>query len=194
MKVLETPLKGCFVVENQMLGDARGYFFEGFNHQKFAAATGWHGQFVQDNQSESAQNVVRGMHLQLGRYGQAKLVRVLKGRVLDVALDLRPASPTFGQHFAIELADDNRHQLFIPREFAHGFSVLSDTATFFYKCDNYYYKESELGIAPYDAQLGIDWKIAERNAILSAKDQVAQSWAEALPKLKAQAAESSTSY
>jgi dTDP-4-dehydrorhamnose 3,5-epimerase len=184
MKVIPTPLSGCLVIENTIISDTRGYFLEGFNQAKFAAATGWQGQFVQDNQSQSNANVVRGIHLQLGQHGQAKLVRVLHGRVLDVALDLRPDSPTFGQHFSIELSDDNARQLLIPRGFAHGFSVLSPSATFFYKCDNYYHKDSELGIDPYDPQLGIDWQISKQDAILSAKDQVAQSWQQALAKLQ----------
>ncbi|TAD81821.1 MAG: dTDP-4-dehydrorhamnose 3,5-epimerase [Bacteroidetes bacterium] len=180
MKAIETPLSGCWIIQNSLVADERGYFFESFNHQKFADATGWTGQFVQDNESQSSANVVRGMHLQLGQHAQAKLVRVLHGRVLDVALDLRPHSPTFGQHFAIELSDDNARQLFVPRGFAHGFSVLSPSATFFYKCDNYYNKNSELGIHPYDSQLGINWQVSRENAILSAKDAVAQSWQQAL--------------
>ena len=183
MNAIETPLSGCWIIENSLVADPRGYFFEGYNQQKFAKATGWQGQFVQDNQSQSNANVVRGMHLQLGEYGQAKLVRVLHGRVLDVALDLRPDSPTFGQHFSIELSDDNARQLFIPRGFGHGFSVLSPSATFFYKCDNYYHKDSELGIDPYDPELSIDWQVRKEDAILSAKDQVAHSWQKALTTL-----------
>lgn len=131
---------------------------------------------MQDNQSESSYGVVRGLHFQKGDHSQAKLVRVLKGSVLDVAVDLRPDSPSFGKSFSLLLTDENKEQLFIPRGFAHGFSVLSPTATFFYKCDNYYNKASEGGIHPYDKELNIDWKIAMEDAVLSAKDAEAPGW------------------
>ncbi|HMP92980.1 MAG TPA: dTDP-4-dehydrorhamnose 3,5-epimerase [Phnomibacter sp.] len=176
MKVIETPLKDCYIIENTLFGDSRGYFFESFNQQRFAALTGWQGSFVQDNQSHSSYGVVRGLHFQQGQWAQAKLVRVLHGRVLDVAVDIRPDSPSFGQSFAIELADDNRYQLFIPRGFAHGFSVLSPSATFFYKCDNQYNKASEAGFHPYDPTLNINWQIPRHQALLSEKDQQAMSW------------------
>lgn len=176
MEIIETPLKDCFIVKNTLFGDHRGYFFESFNHRKFSELTGWEGQFVQDNQSSSAFGVVRGLHFQRGEHAQAKLVRVLQGKVLDVAVDLRPHSPSFGKSFSIELSDDNAFQLFVPRGFAHGFSVLSETATFFYKCDNYYHKASEGGIHPFDETLAIDWKIDPGTAMLSEKDRLAASW------------------
>jgi dTDP-4-dehydrorhamnose 3,5-epimerase len=176
MEIIETPLKDCYIIRNTIIGDSRGYFFESFNQQKFSERTGWNGQFVQDNQSESVFGVVRGLHFQKGEWAQAKLVRVLKGRVLDVAVDLRPQSPSFGRSFAVELSDNNECQFFVPRGFAHGFSVLSESATFFYKCDNYYNKASEGGIHPFDADLAIDWKIPEAQAILSEKDRSAAGW------------------
>ncbi len=174
MELIETPLKDCWLIKNSIYPDERGYFLESFNHKKFSALTGWQGAFVQDNQSASCYGVVRGLHFQMGEYAQAKLVRVLQGTVVDVAVDLRPNSPSFGKSFAVELSDNNEFQLFVPRGFAHGFSVLSERATFFYKCDNYYFKPSENGIHPYDTTLNIDWKIAREAAILSAKDQTAQ--------------------
>ena len=133
---------------------------------------------MQDNQSESSYGVVRGLHFQKGEHAQAKLVRVIKGSVLDVAVDLRPDSPSFGKSFSIVLTDENKDQLFIPRGFAHGFSVLSPIATFFYKCDNYYHKASEGGIHPYDPELNIDWKIASPDAVLSLKDAEASNWSD----------------
>jgi dTDP-4-dehydrorhamnose 3,5-epimerase len=184
MQVIPTPLRDCFIIKNTIIGDSRGYFFESFNQQKFSEITGWQGTFVQDNQSESGYGVVRGLHFQQGDWAQAKLVRVLKGRVLDVALDIRPDSPTFGQSFALELSDDNEYQFFLPRGFAHGFSVLSESATFFYKCDNFYNKDSENGIYPYDADLAIDWKVPLKEALLSDKDKNAGSWEELKSKLR----------
>lgn len=183
MEIIETPLKDCFIIRNSIFGDQRGYFFESFNHRRFSELTGWEGQFVQDNQSSSACGVVRGLHFQRGEHAQAKLVRVLQGRVLDVAVDLRPHSPSFGKSFSIELSDDNACQLFVPRGFAHGFSVLSETATFFYKCDNYYHKASEGGIHPFDETLAIDWMIEPGKAVLSEKDRLAGSWNELLQQL-----------
>jgi dTDP-4-dehydrorhamnose 3,5-epimerase len=176
MEIIQTPLKDCFLIKNTIFHDGRGYFFESFNHQKFADATGWKGQFVQDNQSMSGYGVVRGLHFQHGEHAQAKLVRVLQGKVLDVVVDLRPDSPSFGQSYAWELSEDNQYQLFVPRGFGHGFSVLSPTATFFYKCDNYYNKASEGGIFPFDKDLAIDWRIPESEALLSEKDKNATSW------------------
>jgi dTDP-4-dehydrorhamnose 3,5-epimerase len=176
MEIIDTPLKDCYIIRNRIFHDGRGYFFESFNQQKFSELTGWQHSFVQDNQSESTYGVVRGLHFQRGEHAQAKLVRVVKGRVLDVAVDLRPESPSFGKSFSIELSDDNKEQLFIPRGFAHGFSVLSEVATFFYKCDNFYNKASEGAIHPYDPDLKIDWKIDESAASLSAKDIAAGSW------------------
>ena len=184
MQLIETPLKDCYIIQNNIFTDDRGYFFESFNHKKFSQVTGWEGHFVQDNQSESTYGVVRGLHFQVGDSAQAKLVRVLKGTVLDVALDIRVESPTFGQSFAVELSDQNEAQLFIPRGFAHGFSVISPTATFFYKCDNYYNKVSEAGINPFDKDLGIDWKIPVEKALLSEKDVNSPGWAEFLATLQ----------
>jgi dTDP-4-dehydrorhamnose 3,5-epimerase len=183
MQVIPTPLRDCFIIKNTIIGDSRGYFFESFNQQKFSDLPGWQGTFVQDNQSESGYGVVRGLHFQQGEWAQAKLVRVLKGKVLDVALDIRPQSPTFGQSFSVELSDDNEYQFFLPRGFAHGFSVLSESATFFYKCDNFYNKASESGIYPYDADLAIDWKVPLEDALLSDKDKNAGKWEELKTRL-----------
>ena len=170
MKVTETKLKGCFIVEPTVFGDHRGYFFESFNQKLFAQKTGLDVHFVQDNQSLSNRGVLRGLHFQQGDYAQAKLVRVVKGRVLDVAVDLRKDSDTYGQHVALELSEKNRIQLFVPRGFAHGFSVLEDQTIFSYKCDNYYNKESEGGIMYNDSDLNIDWKLSDSEILLSEKD------------------------
>ncbi len=171
MIIKETFLKGCFVIKPKVLKDERGYFFESFNKNTFMSLTGVKTNFVQDNQSYSQKGTIRGLHLQKGDYAQAKLVRVLKGVILDVAVDLRRDSPTFGEHFSIELSENNKKQLFIPRGFGHGFSVLSETAEFFYKCDNYYNKESEAGIIYNDKTLKIDWKINSDDIIVSKKDE-----------------------
>ncbi len=177
MTVKETKLQGCFILEPKIFKDERGYFFESFNADLFEKAIGRKVHFVQDNQSFSIYGVIRALHYQVGQHAQAKLVRVLSGRVLDVAVDLRADSPTFGQHVSVELSGTNQKQLFIPRGFAHGFSVLSDSAIFFYKCDNYYKKEAEGGIVYDDKELNIDWIIPKSHAILSEKDAV-------LPALK----------
>ncbi|KGK30408.1 dTDP-4-dehydrorhamnose 3,5-epimerase [Cellulophaga sp. HaHa_2_95] len=169
MIVKETYLKGCFVIEPKVFEDDRGYFFESFNENTFEELIG-KVHFVQDNQSFSSKGVVRAIHYQIGDHSQAKLVRVLKGVVLDVAVDLRKNSPTFGKHFSIELSEDNKKQLFIPRGFGHGFSVLSETAEFFYKCDNFYNKESEGGIIYNDKSLNIDWKVNHDDLNVSTKD------------------------
>lgn len=171
MKVTETFLKGCFIIEPQIFSDERGYFFESFNAEKFNSSIGQKINFVQDNQSFSNRGVIRAIHYQTGEFAQAKLVRVLSGRVLDVAVDLRKESPTFGKHFSIELSVENKKQLFIPRGFGHGFSVLSDTAEFFYKCDNYYNKASEGGIIYNDVTLNIDWRLKEEEIQVSEKDE-----------------------
>lgn len=176
MEIIETTIQGCFLIKNRLFSDPRGCFFESFNHRRFSEATGWEGQFVQDNQSESSYGVVRGLHFQEGAMAQAKLVRVLYGKVLDVAVDLRADSSTFGKVYSAELSDDNAYQLFVPRGCAHGFSVLSERALFFYKCDNYYDKPSERGIHPYDTSLAIDWKIPEEKALLSEKDMLQPDW------------------
>ncbi len=170
MKVVETKLKGCFLIEPGVFADDRGYFFESFNERDFQKAIGAPVRFVQDNQSFSKKGVIRALHYQVGAFAQAKLVRVLQGRVLDVAVDLRHGSPTFGQHISVELSSGNKKQLFIPRGFAHGFAVLSDSAEFFYKCDNYYNAASEGGIRYDDPDLNIDWQVPEGQRILSEKD------------------------
>ena len=170
MKVEETKLKDCFIIKDTLFNDSRGYFFESFNQQKFNQLTDLNVEFVQDNQSKSTKGVLRGLHFQFGTHSQAKLVRVLEGKVLDVAVDIRPNSKTFGEHVAIELTAENKTQLFVPRGFAHGFVVLSDTATFFYKCDNYYHKLSEGGILYNDPQLAINWQLPLEDLLLSDKD------------------------
>lgn len=170
MQVENTLLEGCFIIHDTFFGDPRGYFFESFNRNTFLEKTGVAVDFVQDNQSSSQRGVLRGLHFQHGEYAQAKLVRVLKGAVLDIAVDLRKASKTFGQHVAVELTEDSRTQFFVPRGFAHGFVVLSEEAVFFYKCDNYYYKAAEGGVIYNDAELGIDWKIPQNEVLLSEKD------------------------
>jgi len=178
MKVTETKLQGCYILEPTKYGDSRGYFFESFNEKTFNELTGTDTHFVQDNQSFSSKGVLRGLHAQGGDYAQAKLVRVIQGRVIDVAVDVRSDSPTFGEHIVIELSDENNLQLFIPRGFLHGFVVLSESATFFYKCDNFYNKDSECGVHPLDKDLAVDWQIVEEEMILSDKDKQALSFRE----------------
>ena len=178
MKVKSTPLKNCYIIEPAVFEDDRGYFYEKFNEQKFEQLIGMNGHFVQDNVSKSSYGVLRGLHLQKGDMAQAKLVSCLEGRVWDVAVDLREDSPTFGQWFGAELSAENRLQFYIPRGFAHGFSVLSPTAVFAYKCDNFYNKESEGGIIWNDAELGIDWKLPTSDIILSEKDKVQKTFQE----------------
>lgn len=182
MKATETHIKGCFILEPTIFKDERGYFFESFNESKLEQILGYKPQFVQDNQSKSAFGVVRGLHMQTGDSSQAKLVRVLEGTVLDVVVDARKDSETFGESFSIELSADNNKQLFIPRGFLHGFSVLSKEAVFFYKCDNLYNKESESGINPLDKSLNIDWKIAEAQMTLSEKDKKAPEFSQLFNK------------
>jgi dTDP-4-dehydrorhamnose 3,5-epimerase len=171
MKIEQTKLKDCYIIHDTVFKDDRGYFFESFNAKKFSELTGANAQFVQDNQSSSTRGVLRGLHMQTGEHAQSKLVRVLEGSVLDVAVDLRKSSPTFGNYFAIELTAENQKQLYIPRSFAHGFVVLSDKAVFFYKCDNFYNKESELGLMYDDPELNINWQLPKNELILSDKDQ-----------------------
>lgn len=171
MKFSETKLKGCYIVEPKIIGDERGSFMESFNEKTFSDGIGQQVHFVQDNQSFSIKGVLRGLHYQTGEHAQAKLVRVLHGKVLDVAVDLRPDSPTYGQYESILLTGDNHVQFFIPRGFAHGFLVLSETATFFYKCDNFYNKESEGGIIYNDQTVNIDWEFPIEDLIISEKDQ-----------------------
>lgn len=172
MHIEETKLKGCFIIEPKIFGDDRGYFFESFKQEHFEKAIGYKVNFIQDNQSLSSYGVLRGLHFQSGEYAQAKLVRVLKGSVLDVAVDIRPRSPTFGQHVAIELSEENKKQLFVPRGFAHGFIVLSETAEFFYKVDNIYEPTQEGGIIFSDEDIAIDWKVPLASIKLSDKDKV----------------------
>jgi len=172
MNFIKTAIDGVIIVEPKIFQDARGYFFESYNEATFVQ-NGITNRFVQDNQSKSSYGVIRGLHCQLGEHAQAKLVRVLQGKVLDVAVDIRKDSPTFGKHVAVELSDENQRQLFIPRGFLHGFSVLSETAVFAYKCDNFYCKEAEFGIRYDDAEIGIDWKIPTDKIITSEKDRLA---------------------
>ncbi|MBR5103901.1 MAG: dTDP-4-dehydrorhamnose 3,5-epimerase [Bacteroidales bacterium] len=171
MKIKETHIPGLLVIEPDVYGDSRGYFFESFSARKFEEVTGVKTEFVQDNESRSSYGVVRGLHMQLPPRSQAKLVRVVEGRVLDVAVDLRKDSPTFGQHFSIELSGENHLQLFIPKGFAHGFSVLSESVVFQYKCDEYYAPETEAAIAWNDPDLNIDWKVPADDVVLSPKDK-----------------------
>ncbi len=178
MRIEQTPLKDCFIIHEKVHGDARGYFIETFNQRDFTAASGLDIQFVQDNQSRSSKGVLRGLHMQRGSSAQAKLVRVLAGSVLDVAVDLRKGSPSFGQHFTIELTAENHKQFFVPAGFAHGFVVLSESATFFYKVDKFYEPGNEVGIMYNDTDLKIDWKLADNELILSDKDKVLGSFAE----------------
>lgn len=170
MIATETKLKDCFIIEPRVFQDDRGYFFESFNQESFNKLIGKSVNFVQDNESFSSRGVIRGLHFQKGEFAQAKLVRVVKGAVLDVAVDIRKESPTFGQYISVELTEENKKQLFVPRGFAHGFSVLSEAAIFSYKCDNFYNKESEAGILYNDPSLNIDWKIKLEEAQLSDKD------------------------
>ncbi|WP_299315613.1 dTDP-4-dehydrorhamnose 3,5-epimerase [uncultured Aquimarina sp.] len=170
MQIEKTFIKGCFILKPRIFKDERGSFFESFNQKAFYELIGLNIDFVQDNQSISTRGVLRGLHFQKGEYAQAKLVRVTKGNVLDVAVDLRKDSVTYGKHFSIELNDKNDYQLFVPRGFAHGFIVLSDEAIFNYKCDNYYHKESESGVIYNDSELKIDWKLNHNEIKLSNKD------------------------
>ncbi len=170
MNLYPTPLNGCIVLTPIIFPDHRGCFFEPYNKDVFDEALGYEVNFVQDNESFSTKGTLRGLHFQKGNYAQAKLIRVVQGSVLDVAVDLRENSPTFGKHFSIELSSENKKQLFIPRGFAHGFVVLSDTAIFSYKCDNYYHKASERGIIYNDPTLNIDWKLPMDQLKLSKKD------------------------
>lgn len=172
MEIQETGLKDCIIIKPRVFEDSRGYFFESFNSKSFEEQTGLSGKFVQDNQSYSSYGVIRGLHNQRGEFAQAKLVRVLKGEVLDVAVDARPGSPTYGKHISVKLSAENKLQLYVPRGFLHGFSVLSETAEFFYKCDNFYNKESEMGVIYNDPQLNIDWLVPADKQEVSDKDLI----------------------
>lgn len=178
MNFIKTQIDGVAIIEPKIFGDNRGYFFESYSRREFEAA-GIACNFVQDNQSSSGRNTLRGLHCQLGEHAQAKLVRVLSGRVLDVAVDFRKNSPTFGKHVAVELSAENKRQLFIPRGFLHGFSVLSDHAEFFYKCDNFWNRDSEFGVRFDDPDLAIDWRIPIADAVLSDKDKLHGSFKDA---------------
>ncbi|XLS29265.1 dTDP-4-dehydrorhamnose 3,5-epimerase [Flavobacteriaceae bacterium M23B6Z8] len=171
MKARETYLDGCFVIEPNIFYDQRGYFYESFQVKKFQELTGWNLSFVQDNVSVSKRGVLRGLHFQKGVHSQAKLISVLKGAVLDVVVDIRAGSETFGKHFKIILDDQNKLHLFIPKGFAHGFVSLSEETIFSYKCDAYYNKEAESGIIYNDESLAIDWEFPEKELIISEKDQ-----------------------
>ena len=178
MKITPTPLNDCYLIEPTIFEDERGYFYEKFNEKKFQEFTGISGHFVQDNISKSCYGVLRGIHLQKGEQAQAKLVSCLEGAVWDIAVDLRRNSSTFGKWFGVELNAENKKQLYIPRGFGHGFSVLSTTAIFSYKCDNYYNKESEGGLLWNDEVVNIDWKLPENDIILSDKDKIQAPFAE----------------
>ena len=180
MNFTPTNLDGCYIIEPKVINDERGYFMESFNKKTFQQGVQQEVQFVQDNQSFSTQGVLRGLHYQRGEHSQAKLVRVLSGEVLDVAVDIRPESPTYGQYFSVILSEVNCKQLFVPRGFAHGFLVLSKSAIFFYKCDNYYDKASEGGIIYNDESLSIDWHLDKQKLIISEKDQQLPSFSKAL--------------
>jgi dTDP-4-dehydrorhamnose 3,5-epimerase len=169
MEAIRTEIDGVYIIEPKIFEDSRGYFFESYNDLEFLNKVKFV-DFVQDNESKSSYGVMRGLHFQAPPYDQSKLVRCVRGKVLDVALDIREGSPTYGKHVAVELSEDNHRQLFIPRGFAHGFVVLSDTAIFQYKCDDFYHPESDGGINILDESLGIDWKIPMDKAILSEKD------------------------
>ena len=174
INVIKTEIDGVVIIEPKVFGDARGYFFESFSERDFNEAMTpifGHGiKFVQDNESMSSYGVMRGLHFQTMPYTQSKLVRCVKGAVLDVAVDIRKGSPTYGQHVAVELTEDNHRQFFVPRGFAHGFAVLSETAVFQYKCDNFYAPANDGGVSIVDDSLGIDWRIPVENALLSEKD------------------------
>ena len=169
MEVIKTNIEGVVIIKPRIFTDERGYFFESFSERDFNEQVRPI-KFVQDNESKSSYGVLRGLHFQKAPYTQSKLVRVIKGAVLDIAVDIRKGSPTFGQHVAVELTEENHLQLFIPRGFAHGFSVLSPEAIFQYKCDNFYHPETDGGISILDKSLGIDWRIPTDKAILSEKD------------------------
>lgn len=177
----ETPLKDCYLITPKIFEDARGYFYESFNKRVFEAHTGISVNFVQDNQSKSSKGVLRGLHFQTGNHAQAKLVSVVKGSVLDVCVDLRQDSETFGMHFSTLLSGTNKKQLFVPRGFAHGFLVLENDTIFAYKCDNFYNKEAELGMLYNDQNLNIDWGMATNKLIISEKDKKLPTFKELFP-------------
>lgn len=170
MDIIKTAIDGVLIIEPKVFGDSRGYFFESFNAREFAEKTGMNINFVQDNESMSTYGVMRGLHFQRPPYTQSKLVRCVRGAVLDVAVDIRKGSPTYGQHVAVELSEENKREFFVPRGFAHGFAVLTENAVFQYKCDNFYAPQADGGISILDNALGIDWRIPTEKALLSEKD------------------------
>ncbi len=178
MKITHTKLEGCFIIEPTVFEDDRGFFYESYNVQKFQKETGINPQFLQDNIAQSEYGVVRGLHMQSPPYAQAKLVSCLRGRVLDVVVDARKDSPTYGEYVSLELSAENKKQLFVPRGFLHGYSVLYKTALFAYKCDNFYHQPSEVGINPLDKDLQIDWQLKPKDIILSEKDKNAGAFKE----------------
>lgn len=180
MNIIETALPGVLIIEPKVFGDARGYFFESWNQAKYEAA-GITNTWVQDNESKSCHGVLRGLHYQAAPYTQAKIVRAFTGTVLDVVVDIRKGSPTYGKHIAVELSGENKRQLYIPRGFAHGFVVLSDQAVFAYKCDNLYMPSSERGIMFNDPDLAIDWRLDPEQLLLSEKDKKHPAFAEITP-------------
>ncbi len=182
MKVTKTEINDCVILEPKVFNDPRGYFLESYNQSAFEKATGISTQFIQDNESKSSYGVIRGLHAQATPYAQAKLVRVIKGKVLDVVVDIRQDSPTFGKVVSAILDGNNKKQLYVPKGCLHGFSVLEDNTIFSYKCDAFYNKESEFGINPLDPELNIDWQIVEGQTVISEKDKTAQSWREFINK------------
>lgn len=170
MKVISTEIEGVFIIEPRVFKDSRGYFYESYSKKEFDKEV-CPVDFVQDNQSCSVKGVIRGLHFQRPPYSQSKLVRCVEGAVLDIAVDLRKGSPTYGKHIAVELSAENQLEFFIPKGFAHGFEVLSDRAVFQYKCDEYYHPESEGGLDPFDKKIGIEWRTKENEAIISEKDK-----------------------
>jgi dTDP-4-dehydrorhamnose 3,5-epimerase len=176
MEIIKTKFEDLYVIEPKVWEDDRGYFFESFNRLAFKMATGLNIDFIQDNESKSVRGVLRGLHFQTGIYAQSKLVRVVEGTVLDVAVDLRPDSKTYGEYFSIMLSEINKKQLFIPKGFAHGFITISKNAIFLYKCDNYYNKKAEDGIDPLDMNLNINWVLSPSEFKLSDKDKTHQSF------------------
>lgn len=174
MDIIKTNLKDCLIINPIIFKDQRGYFFESFNKQRFEKATGIKTNFIQDNESQSQYGTIRGFHMQTGDWSQAKLIRVIQGKVKDVVVDVRPNSPSFKQKFEIFLSEENKTQLYVPKGFLHGFSVLSETAIFSYKCDNYYNKASEVSVNPLDKSLDVDWGITAEQAIISDKDKNAK--------------------
>ena len=183
MNFIKTSINGVYIVEPRIFCDERGYFFESYNEKEFIQ-NNIVARFIQDNQSKSSYGVIRGLHMQIPPFSQAKLVRVLSGRVLDVAVDVRPESKTFGKHVAVELSEENQRQLFIPRNFLHGFSVLSKEAIFAYKVDNVYNKEAEFGIRYDDPEINIDWKVPSNKIVTSEKDRLANTLKDLIQKLR----------